>query len=186
MANNIGTKTKSASSLDHLRSTVVRRLRSIERESDRLAGEQRAKPQPHTDNLRIEWVDIHHHCRERPAGSIAAWIPRDQSYVARRRSSACLRVHCHLFRPTWIRCQRLSLVDSRSPALSKRAMAAEMVEVMAKLGFCEFMIAGHDRGGRVAHRMALDYPATITKLAVLDIVPTQAVWDRAAEISTDS
>lgn len=69
---------------------------------------------------------------------------------------------------------------------SKRAMAAEMVEVMAKLGFCEFMIAGHDRGGRVAHRMALDYPATITKLAVLDIVPTQAVWDRAAEISTDS
>lgn len=62
---------------------------------------------------------------------------------------------------------------------SKRAMATEMVEVMDKLGFSQFMIAGHDRGGRVAYRMALDHPATITKLAVLDIVPTLAVWDRA-------
>ncbi|MEZ2132891.1 alpha/beta hydrolase [Sinorhizobium sp. CB9] len=62
---------------------------------------------------------------------------------------------------------------------SKRAMAAEMVEVMAKLGFGEFMVAGHDRGGRVAYRMALDHPAMITKLAVLDIVPTATVWDRA-------
>ena len=180
--NNIGTKTKSASSLDHLRSTVVRRLRSIERESDRLAGEQRAKPQPHTDNLRIGWVDIHHHCRERPAGSIAAWIPRDQSYVARRRSSACLRVHCHLCRPTWIRCQRLSLVDSRSPALFKTSDGRRDGRGYGKAR----LLRVHDRGGRVAHRMALDYPATITKLAVPDIVPTQAVWDRAAEVSTDS
>jgi haloacetate dehalogenase len=62
---------------------------------------------------------------------------------------------------------------------SKRAMAAEMVEVMAKLGFNKFMVAGHDRGGRVAYRMALDHPAAVTKLAVLDIVPTSAVWDRA-------
>lgn len=62
---------------------------------------------------------------------------------------------------------------------SKRAMAAEMVEVMAKLGFRQFMVAGHDRGGRVAYRMALDHPAVVTKLAVLDIVPTAAVWERA-------
>nr|WP_307145949.1 alpha/beta hydrolase [Rhizobium tibeticum] len=62
---------------------------------------------------------------------------------------------------------------------SKRAMAAEMVEVMAKLGFNEFMVAGHDRGGRVAYRLALDHPAIVTKLAVLDIVPTSTVWDRA-------
>ncbi|XKM43705.1 alpha/beta fold hydrolase (plasmid) [Rhizobium ruizarguesonis] len=62
---------------------------------------------------------------------------------------------------------------------SKRVMAAEMVELMAKLSFREFMVAGHDRGGRVAYRMALDHPAAIRKLAVLDIVPTSAVWDRA-------
>jgi haloacetate dehalogenase len=62
---------------------------------------------------------------------------------------------------------------------SKRAMAAEMVEVMEKFGFSEFMIAGHDRGARVAYRMALDYSAAIRKLAVLDIVPTSTVWDRA-------
>jgi len=62
---------------------------------------------------------------------------------------------------------------------SKRAMAAEMVEFMATLGFDAFMVAGHDRGGRVAYRMALDHPATVRSLAVLDIVPTSTVWDRA-------
>lgn len=62
---------------------------------------------------------------------------------------------------------------------SKRAIAAEMIEVMANLGFNQFMVAGHDRGGRVAYRMALDHPAKVSKLAVLDIVPTAAVWDRA-------
>ncbi|MBB5577939.1 MULTISPECIES: alpha/beta fold hydrolase [Rhizobium] len=64
---------------------------------------------------------------------------------------------------------------------SKRVMAAEMVEDMAKLGFSEFMIAGHDRGERVAYRVALDHPAAIRKLAVLDIVPTANVWDRAGD-----
>ncbi|CDN51371.1 alpha/beta fold hydrolase [Neorhizobium galegae] len=62
---------------------------------------------------------------------------------------------------------------------SKHAMAAEMVELMEKFGFNEFMIGGHDRGGRVAYRMALDHPAVIRKLAVLDIVPTSTVWDQA-------
>jgi haloacetate dehalogenase len=62
---------------------------------------------------------------------------------------------------------------------SKRAMAIDMVELMARLGFDRFMVAGHDRGGRVAYRMALDHPATILKLAVLDVAPTGAVWDRA-------
>ncbi|KRE23982.1 alpha/beta hydrolase [Bosea sp. Root483D1] len=62
---------------------------------------------------------------------------------------------------------------------SKRALAADMVAVMAKLGFTRFAVAGHDRGGRVAYRLALDHPETITKLAVLDIVPTAEAWDRA-------
>jgi haloacetate dehalogenase len=64
-------------------------------------------------------------------------------------------------------------------AYSKRAMAREMVQVMGALGFDRFVVAGHDRGGRVAYRMALDHPETVSKLAVLDIIPTAAAWDRA-------
>ncbi len=62
---------------------------------------------------------------------------------------------------------------------SKRAMARDMVAVMARLGFQRFSVAGHDRGGRVAYRLALDHPALIDRLAVLDIVPTQDVWQLA-------
>lgn len=61
-------------------------------------------------------------------------------------------------------------------AYSKRAMAADQVQVMAELGFAEFFVAGHDRGGRVAHRMALDHPARVRKVAVLDIVPTRTMF----------
>jgi haloacetate dehalogenase len=58
---------------------------------------------------------------------------------------------------------------------SKRAMAQDQVEVMASLGFQKFSVVGHDRGGRVAHRMALDHADRVTKLAILDIVPTYKV-----------
>jgi haloacetate dehalogenase len=51
-------------------------------------------------------------------------------------------------------------------------MAKDMAEVMASLGYSEFFVAGHDRGARVAHRMALDYPEKIKKACVMDIVPT--------------
>ena len=61
----------------------------------------------------------------------------------------------------------------------KRAMAADQVEAMAALGFERFAVAGHDRGGRVAYRMALDRPERVERLAVLDIVPTGEVWQRA-------
>ncbi|HVG76200.1 MAG TPA: alpha/beta fold hydrolase [Thermoleophilaceae bacterium] len=61
----------------------------------------------------------------------------------------------------------------------KRAMAADQVEAMAALGFARFAVAGHDRGGRVAYRMALDRPERVERLAVLDIVPTGEVWRRA-------
>jgi len=58
---------------------------------------------------------------------------------------------------------------------SKRAMAQDQVEVMAGLGFQKFAVVGHDRGGRVAHRLALDHADRITKLVILDIVPTYKV-----------
>ncbi|TIR32955.1 MAG: alpha/beta hydrolase [Mesorhizobium sp.] len=62
---------------------------------------------------------------------------------------------------------------------AKRAMAGDMVQVMKQLGFKQFMVAGHDRGGRVAYRLALDHPDEISKIAVLDVIPTAAAWDRA-------
>ncbi len=62
---------------------------------------------------------------------------------------------------------------------SKRTMAQDMVAVMDTLGFGRFAIAGHDRGGRVAYRAALDHPTRVDKLALLDVLPIDAVWDRA-------
>ncbi len=59
---------------------------------------------------------------------------------------------------------------------SKRAMAADQVQVMESLDFLSFAVVGHDRGGRVGHRMALDHPDRVTRLAVLDIVPTRHVY----------
>ena len=59
---------------------------------------------------------------------------------------------------------------------SKRAMALDHVEVMKSFGFDKFAVVGHDRGGRVGHRMALDHPDKITRLAVLDIVPTYYLY----------
>jgi haloacetate dehalogenase len=62
---------------------------------------------------------------------------------------------------------------------AKRAMARDMVVVMERLGFPRFSVAGHDRGGRVAYRLALDHPGRVERLAVLDILPTGTVWERA-------
>jgi haloacetate dehalogenase len=61
---------------------------------------------------------------------------------------------------------------------SKRAMARDQVEVMRQLGFERFGVAGHDRGGRCAYRLALDHPEQVERLAVLDIVPTGDMWHR--------
>jgi len=59
---------------------------------------------------------------------------------------------------------------------SKRAMAQDQVELMRSLGFEKFAVVGHDRGGRVAHRMALDHAEVVEKLVVLDIVPTYRLY----------
>jgi haloacetate dehalogenase len=68
--------------------------------------------------------------------------------------------------------------DDHEP-YSKRAMARDLVEVMRQLGHERFGVAGHDRGGRCAYRLALDHAERVTKLAVLDIVPTAEMWRRA-------
>jgi haloacetate dehalogenase len=66
--------------------------------------------------------------------------------------------------------------DPAHAAYSKRAMAQDMVDAMAALGHERFAVAGHDRGGRVTHRMCLDHPERISRAAVLDIVPTRTVF----------
>lgn len=73
--------------------------------------------------------------------------------------------------------------DSSKPAggddhsgYSKRAMARDMVEVMAALGHETFSVAGHDRGARVTHRLALDHPDRVQKACVMDIVPTRHMF----------
>lgn len=79
--------------------------------------------------------------------------------------------------------------DSAKPAgevYDKRAMAADQLALMRSLGFERFAVVGHDRGGRVGHRLALDAPDAVTSLAVLDIVPTLHMFehvDRAMSTS---
>src|SRR5581483_5037650 len=62
---------------------------------------------------------------------------------------------------------------------SKRATARDQLAVMRRLGFERFDVAGHDRGARCAYRLALDHPAHVRKLAVLDVIPTGDAFGRA-------
>ncbi len=62
---------------------------------------------------------------------------------------------------------------------SKRAMAKELVDVMDKLGFPTFTLMGHDRGGRVSYRMALDHPKKVERLVAFDVIPILEAWVRA-------
>ena len=64
---------------------------------------------------------------------------------------------------------------------SKRSMARDQVEVMKQLGHDQFFVVGHDRGGRTAHRMALDYPDSVLKIAVLDIIPTLKIFSNVTK-----
>jgi haloacetate dehalogenase len=66
--------------------------------------------------------------------------------------------------------------DTVHTPYTKRAMAGDMVGLMQQLGYEQFMVAGHDRGGRVAHRMARDHADRVRRLAILDIAPTAAMY----------
>lgn len=68
-------------------------------------------------------------------------------------------------------------------AYSKRTMAQDNVDVMKHFGYDRFLVAGHDRGGRVAHRMALDHPDKVRKVVVLDIVPTAKFYSTVTQAS---
>jgi haloacetate dehalogenase len=77
--------------------------------------------------------------------------------------------------------------DGDHGAYSKRVMARDQVELMQALGFERFALVGHDRGARVARRLALDHPESVSRLAILDIVPTETIYrtldqDRATAV----
>ena len=68
--------------------------------------------------------------------------------------------------------------DAHAP-YSKRAMARDLVQVMTDLGHDRFAVVSHDRGARVGHRLAMDFPDRVSHLCSLDVVPTGSVWQRA-------
>ena len=68
--------------------------------------------------------------------------------------------------------------DATHTVYSKRVMARDMVELMRDLGHTQFMLAGHDRGGRVSHRLTLDHPEAVLRVAVLDISPTRVMYGK--------
>jgi haloacetate dehalogenase len=67
--------------------------------------------------------------------------------------------------------------DDKHAIYSKRAMAQDVLEMMRELGHAKFMVVGHDRGARVAYRLALDHPEAVTRVVPIDILPTLDVWD---------
>lgn len=71
--------------------------------------------------------------------------------------------------------------DSDHAAYSKRTMAADMVALMQSLGHERFAVLAHDRGARVAHRLALDHPSSVSRMALLDIAPTLAMYRQTSE-----
>ncbi|UCH73040.1 MAG: alpha/beta hydrolase [Rhodospirillales bacterium] len=71
--------------------------------------------------------------------------------------------------------------DSRHETYSKRRMAEDQVKLMVALGHEKFQVAGHDRGGRVTHRMCLDHPDRVRRAAVLDIVPTHTIFSNLSK-----
>ncbi|TDR94970.1 alpha/beta fold hydrolase [Enterovirga rhinocerotis] len=80
-----------------------------------------------------------------------------------------LRGYGHSYKPA---------ASSDHAPYAKRAMAADLAELMTRLGHDRFQVGSHDRGARVAHRLALDHPDRVERLAVLDIVPTLEHFER--------
>lgn len=76
----------------------------------------------------------------------------------------------------------IPLIAPDSANYSKRVMAQDVASLMDELGYDRFAVAGHDRGGRVAYRLALDRPELVTRIAVLDIVPTWQMWETMGSV----
>lgn len=100
-----------------------------------------------------------------------------QSHAMWRHVAPALAERFHVVVPDLRGYGDSSAPDSQAGAgYTKRVMAEDVISLMTALGFHKFRVVGHDRGGRVAYRLALDHPERVEKLAVLDIVPTAEMW----------
>jgi len=126
-----------------------------------------------------------------PGGHAAAWVGGSGPPLLLLHGYPQTRAIWHKVAPALAR--RFTVVaadlrgygDSSKPATSadhapysKREMARDPVALMQALGYARFRLAGHDRGGRVAHRLAMDWPERVERLAVLDISPTLAMYEQ--------
>jgi haloacetate dehalogenase len=108
-----------------------------------------------------------------------------QTHVMWHKMAAELARHCILVIPD-LRGYGASSAprgDEAHTLYSKRTMAEDCLAVMRALGYRRFMVAGHDRGGRVAYRLALDHPEAVAALIPVDIIPTGEVWRRITAVS---
>jgi haloacetate dehalogenase len=108
-----------------------------------------------------------------------------QTHVIWHKMAPELAPHCTLVIPDLRGYGRSSapMADEAHQLYSKRAMAEDCLTLMRELGYPRFMVAGHDRGGRVAYRLALDHPQAAAALIPVDIIPTAEVWRRITAVS---
>ena len=128
----------------------------------------------------VETSETRIHLRDRRLGTAAPAAPRlsaEPRHVAPGGTRAGRTLHASSARICAATATAASRPPTRSmPSTASAAARSDMVEVMAALGHQRFGLAGHDRGGRVGHRLALDHPDRVERLAVLDIVPTRTIF----------
>ena len=128
------------------------------------------------------WVDT-------PAGKLFARVGGSGPPLVLLHGYPQTHVEWHRVAPVLARTHTIVLPDARGYGWStipdshdgaqftKRLMAADIVVLMEQLGHIRFGLIGHDRGARVAYRLALDHPGRVEKIASLDVVPTKVMWD---------
>ena len=106
-----------------------------------------------------------------------------ENHVSWHKVAARLAEHYHVVIPDLRGYGDSSLPDPGDNHInySFRSMATDMIEVMGTLGYEEFYVAGHDRGGRTAHRMCIDHPERILKICLMDVLPNHFVWNNTSK-----
>ena len=137
-----------------------------------------------TRRIAVEGADIHYKRGGPPDGVPVVLIHGyPQSHLCWRDVAPALAEQFNVFVPD-LRGYGASTGPEPDPehlGYSKRAMANDIVGLMAEAGIDRFAVAGHDRGGRVAYRMALDHPDAVRRLVVLDMIPTLDVVERTSK-----
>ncbi|WP_428641846.1 alpha/beta fold hydrolase [Roseibium sp.] len=136
---------------------------------------------PGYDTIEIETADVRFFCRVGGSGPPLLLLHGyPQSHVIWHTTAPYLGKDFTLVLPDLPGYGQSSVppLGGSHEAYSKRNWARALIEMMQVLGHERFSVAGHDRGGRVAYRMAMDHPEALERVAVLDILPTADYWDR--------